>query len=147
MLLILLLGPSLPASCEYAKMITSPSGNGAIYFGSGCKTISNDLHDNVIYEMKILSNGTMKWTGINHKLKFKRELPVIDYIDESNVSCYQKPIYDSTITTTTTTTTTTIDETTVPQEKGKFVICLHFVLSAMCNTFLQVENSLFMLES
>ena len=102
MLLILLLGPSLPASCEYAKMITSPSGNGAIYLGSGCKTISNDLHDNDIYEMKILSNGTMKWGSINHKLKFKRELPVMDYIDESKVNCFPK---------TTTVTPTTIHTT------------------------------------
>ena len=102
MLSILLLGPSLPASCEYAKMITSPSGNGAIYLGSSCKTISNDLHDNVIYEMKILSNGTMKWSSINHRLKYKRELPVIDYIDESKVNCYPK---------TTTVTPTTIHTT------------------------------------
>ena len=119
---MLLLGPSLPASCEYAKMITSPTGNGAIYLGSNCKTISNHFPHNIIFEMKILSNGTMKWTEINHKLWYKRELPVIDYINESNVYCYQKPIYE--YNTTTTTTTTKSDETTVPTAKGEFLLIL-----------------------
>ena len=52
-------GPSLPASCEYAKMITSPRGDGAIFIGSSCITVSDEFNDNVIYQMTPLSNGTI----------------------------------------------------------------------------------------
>ena len=84
-------GPTLPASCEYAKMITSPEGDGAIFIGSSCNTISNEFFQNVIYQLKPLSNGTIIWTTINRKFKSERILPVIDYIDESKVNSYPKP--------------------------------------------------------
>ena len=83
-------GPSLPASCEYAKMITSPEGDGAIFIGSSCTTVSDELHHNIIYQLKQLSNGTVTWVTINREFKYQRLLPVIEYIEEGKVNCYPK---------------------------------------------------------
>ena len=104
-------GPSLPSSCEFAKMITSPERDGAIFIGSGCRTISGDYHPNVIYRLNQQSNGTIEWITINQKFKYRRELPIIDYIDDSEANCYPKttttenPTIRTTPTTITTTTT------------------------------------------
>ena len=104
----------MPASCEYAKMITSPEGDGAIYIGSNCKTVTDDFFDNVFYRLNHRTNGSIEWVTLNQTFKYPRQLPVMDYIDESKVNCHTKT------TTTVNPITTTMTTTTVsPAVKGE----------------------------
>ena len=94
-------------------MVTSPGGDGVIMLGSSCKFANESYSDrNLLFRMKASPNGTFQWITIKHELKIKRHNPLIAYIDDSKVNCYQKlttpnPSTEGVTTEPITTTTTT----------------------------------------
>lgn len=84
----LIAGPDLPKRCLFAKMITSPEGDGVILLGTRCKSQIKGNITQEFYQLKPISDGTFEWIALSKKLMYDRIDPIMVYIDESKVNCY-----------------------------------------------------------
>ena len=72
-------GPDLLEKCQYGKMVTSPSGQGAILVG--CKENPESL-----YELRII-NDQLEWRKMKQTLQYPKHFTVAMTVPDDLVNC------------------------------------------------------------
>ena len=73
-------GPELMDKCQYGKMVTSPSGQGAILVG--CNENPESL-----YELRNIS-GQLEWRKMKQTLQYPRYFTIAITIPDNLVNCH-----------------------------------------------------------